>query len=64
MHTRTCRDRYPPGLLSLFELLPDPVGSTALGVEPDQLLRIVSGKDHRIVNEMFRGSKRARETSQ
>ena len=47
----------------LVELIPDLIVGTALDAE-GQLLRIVSGKDHRTVDEMFRDSKRARETSQ
>lgn len=47
----------------LVEWIPDLIVGTALDAE-GQLLRIVSGKDHRTVDEMFRDSKRARETSQ
>ena len=62
LHTRTCRDRSSPALPSLDGLTRDLVGGIAF--DAGQLLRIVSGKDHRTVDEMSRGSKRARETSQ
>lgn len=41
-------------------MIPDQAGDTALEAESDHLLRIVSGKDHRTIGEMFRDSKRAR----
>ena len=41
-------------------MIRDLVGDT-LDAEPGQSLRIVSGKDRRIVDEMFRESKGARE---
>lgn len=63
-HTQTCRDRCPPALPSLVEVILDLVADTALDAESGQLLRIVSGKDLRTVDEMFRDSKRARETGQ
>lgn len=62
-HTQTCRDRCPPALLSLVEVILDLVGDTALDAGSDQLLRMVSGRDRRTVDELFRGSKRARETN-
>ena len=61
-HTQTCRDRWPPRLPSPVEVLPGLAGGTEC--DAGQLPRIVSGKDHRRVDEMFQGSKRARETSQ
>ena len=42
----------------------DQVGDNALDAESGPLLRIASGKDRRIGDEMFPGSKHARETSQ
>lgn len=45
-------------------MIPDLVDDNALDAESGQLLRIVSGKDRRTVDEMFQGSRRARETSQ
>lgn len=42
-------------------MIPDLAGDTALDAESGQLLRTVSGKDRRTVDEMSRGSKRARD---
>ena len=62
--TQTYRDRFPPALLSLDEVTLDLADDTALGAGTVQQLRIASGKDRQTRDEMFRDSKRARETSQ
>lgn len=62
-HTQTYRDKSPRALRSPVELTRDLV-DTVCDAGSGLLFRIVSGKGHRKVDEMFRGSKRARERSQ
>ena len=62
-HTQTCRDRFPLALPPLVEAILGLFGGTALDAESGQLLRTASGKDHRIVDEKFRGSAQGRRVS-